>query len=168
MIGWILFALALALLILALRLRRTTGVPWARVAATDTRAWRQTTEPLISRTYGIVGKPDYVIETRAGQIPIEVKPSRTAATPYDSDLMQLAAYCLLIEETTGRAPRYGLLRYAHQTFRLPYDSRVRSELIDLLAAMRDDADAADVARSHDQPARCRGCGFYDMCTDALD
>lgn len=158
---------ALVLLALALRLRRSTGIPWAPVRATDTGGWRQIEQPLISRRYGLVGKPDYLLETRAGVVPVEVKPSRRATTPYESDLMQLAAYCLLVEETTGRAPQYGLLRYADDTFRLPYTSAVRSALLELLEELRADRAADDVARSHQQAARCRGCGFNAMCDDRL-
>ena len=46
--------------------------------------------------------------------------------------MQLAAYCLLVEETIGAAPPYGLLRYAERTFRLDYTQQALSEnLLDL-------------------------------------
>jgi CRISPR-associated exonuclease Cas4 len=159
---------AAVLLVLALRLRRATGIPWARIQATDTGGWRRAEAPLMSQRYGLVGKPDYVLETRAGLIPIEVKPGRQATEPYESDLMQLAAYCLLIEDTTGRAPRYGLLRYAQCTFQMPYTSALRSELLALIAEMREQQTAQDVGRSHASPARCRGCGFYSVCDDRLD
>ncbi|MBV9791275.1 MAG: Dna2/Cas4 domain-containing protein, partial [Chloroflexi bacterium] len=132
MIAYLLLVCALGLLVLALRLRRATGLPWTRVHSSDTSGWRQADEPLVSQRYGLVGKPDYVLETRGGLIPVEVKPSRRAAAPYESDLMQLAAYCLLIEDTTGRAPSYGLLRYAEQTFKLPYTPALRSGLLALL------------------------------------
>lgn len=164
--AWLIIG-AVVLLLLAWRLRRATGLPWARVRSSDTSGWRRSEQPLISRRYGLVGKPDYLLDTRGGLIPVEVKPSRRAAAPYESDLMQLAAYCLLIEDTTGRAPRYGLLRYAAQTFRLPYTPAVRAELLQLLAAMRADEVAAEVHRSHGQPARCRGCGFNGACDERL-
>lgn len=167
MIGWLLLLAALGLLILALRLRRSTGVPWARVARSDTNGWRRADEPLISQRYGVVGKPDYLIETRHGLVPIEVKPGRTAREPYDSDLMQLAVYCLLIEDTTGRAPPYGLLRYKSQTFKLPYTPTLRTHVLALLDDIRADRQAEDVPRSHHQAARCRACGFWSSCDDRL-
>jgi CRISPR-associated exonuclease Cas4 len=166
MIPAILLAAALLLLILALRLRRTTGVPWARVRMQD-NGWRATDQPLVSRRFGLVGKPDYVIESRGSLIPIEVKPGRAASEPYESDLIQLAAYCLLIEDSTGRAPPYGLLRYATHSFRLDYTPAIRDALLDLLDDLRADRDSDDVPRSHDQPARCRACGFWSQCDDRL-
>ena len=168
MLEWILLLFALALFALALWLRRSTGVPWAPLRYVDTDDWQRPERPLISQRYGLVGKPDYVVQTRAGLIPIEVKPTRTAAQPYDSDMAQLAAYCLLIEDTTGQAPSYGLLRYADQTFRVPYTTQRRAELLDLLAAMRADETADNVARSHRQVGRCRGCGFFDQCDERLE
>lgn len=158
---------AIGLFMLALRLRRASGIPWARVRSSDTGGWRAADQPLLSRRYRLVGKPDYLLETRAGVVPVEVKPGRRATRPYESDLMQLAAYCLLIEETTGRAPQYGLLRYATGTFRLQYTADVRESLLVLLEDMRDDRDADDVVRSHEQPARCRSCGFNIDCADRL-
>ncbi len=67
-------------------------------------------KPLFARQIGLTGKPDYLLDIRGSTIPFEVKPGRRAAQPYESDPMQLAAYCLLVEETSGDAPPYGLLR----------------------------------------------------------
>jgi CRISPR-associated exonuclease Cas4 len=162
-----LIALALALLAAGALLRRRTGLPWGRVVADDVGAGRELARPLYARRYGLTGKPDYLIERRGVSIPVEVKPGRRSPRPYDSDLMQLAAYCLLVEESTGVAPPYGLLRYADATFRLPYTDAVRERLIDTLEEMRDLLEADDAARSHDEARRCAGCGFRDLCEDSL-
>jgi CRISPR-associated exonuclease Cas4 len=167
-ISWFLLILGSLLLAGALHLRRASGLPWARIKLADTGGWQPAPRALVSHRYGLVGKPDYLLATRSGDIPVEVKPSRTATTPYESDLMQLAAYCLLVEDTTGRAPQYGLLRYATQTFRMPYTAKVRAELLDFIDEMQQDRAAADVARSHEQLGRCRSCGFYNNCADRLE
>jgi CRISPR-associated exonuclease Cas4 len=166
-------SLALALLLLALfaalwalRLRRKSGLPWAVVRYSDTHR-RAVEEPLFARRLGLTGKPDYLIERRGQLIPVEVKPGRRAGRPYESDLMQLAAYCLLVEETSGTAPPYGLLRYAEHTFRLDYTSAVRDELLLTLHEMRVMLEDDDCDRSHDEPQRCLGCGFYSQCDEAL-
>jgi len=160
-------ALSLAALAAALWLRQRSGLPWAPVVADDVSAGRALQRPLYSRRHGLTGKPDYLIERRGAPIPVEVKPGRRADRPYDSDLMQLAAYCLLVEETAGAAPPYGLLRYAERTFRLDYTPAVRTALLDILDEMRDLLDADDAARSHEDRRRCAGCGFVEICEDAL-
>jgi CRISPR-associated exonuclease Cas4 len=164
-VGLALILLALIALIGALRLRAATGLPWAPVVYHDTDAWTPE-RPLVARRIGLVGKPDYLIQMRGRLIPVEVKPGRNAARPYESDLMQLAAYCVLIEETTGAAPPYGLLRYAERTFRLSYTARVREKVLTLLDEMRNALDN-DCDRSHDDPARCWGCGFLSQCDQAI-
>lgn len=162
-----LIGLALLLLTTGALTRRRTGLPWGRVLADDVRGGRELQRPLVARRYGLTGKPDYLIERGGASIPVELKPGRRASRPYDSDLMQLAAYCLLVEETTGRAPPYGLLRYAEASFRLDYTDAVRDELLDILDTMRELLDEDDAERSHDEAARCAGCGFRDSCEDSL-
>jgi CRISPR-associated exonuclease Cas4 len=165
-VGLALLLLAALLWIWGLRLRRKTGLPWAPVIAQDTYG-RTLDKPLFARRIGLTGRPDYLLDIRGSTIPVEVKPGRRAARPYESDLMQLAAYCLLVEETSGAAPPYGLLRYAERTFRLDYTERVRDELLALLDELRAVLREPDCARSHDDPRRCQGCGFFEQCDEAL-
>ena len=162
-----LIVMAMVLLGSAALLRRRSGLPWGRVRSDDVGAGRALERPLVARRLGLTGKPDYLIERGGALIPVEVKPGRRAAQPYDADLMQLAAYCLLVEETSGQAPPYGLLRYAEQSFRLDYTPAVRARLLDILDEMHELLDADDAARSHDDARRCAGCGFRATCEDAL-
>ncbi len=172
--GTLVSGLALALIVgaiialaAAILLRRRSGLPWAQVVATDTSAWQPLVRPLFSARLGLTGKPDYILRRGQALIPVEVKPNRRASQPYLSDLMQLAAYLVLLEETTGVAPPYGLLRYAEATFELRYTAAVREEVLATLNEMRELLTAPDVERSHEEAARCRGCGFRAQCSDAL-
>jgi CRISPR-associated exonuclease Cas4 len=81
--------------------------------------------------------------------------------------MQLAAYCLLVEDATGQAPPYGVLRYADTSFRLDYTPAVRDELLEILDEMHDTLEDDDCERSHNEPRRCIACGFRDVCDEAL-
>ena len=166
-LGLALLLLALLAVVWGLRVRRSTGLPWAPVLYRDTGGGVPE-KPLIARKLGLVGKPDYLLDLRGQTIPVEVKPGRRAARPYESDLMQLAAYCVLIEETSGVAPPYGLLRYAEQTFRLDYTEQVRDEVLALLGEMRAALEEPDCDRSHDDERRCQSCGFFEQCDQALD
>lgn len=166
--------IGLAVLILALliglwgfRLRQATGLPWVPVIYQDTGGYAPE-KPLIARRLRLVGKPDYLLEIRGRIVPVEVKPGRRADRPYESDLMQLAAYCVLVEETSGAAPPYGLLRYAERTFRLDYTEQTRDDLLAILDEMREALADADCERSHDDARRCASCGFYEQCADALE
>ena len=163
----LLVGFALLLILAALTMRRSTGLPWKRISASDTLAWRRAERPLIAQRYGLVGRPDYVIEVGQKLIPVEVKPGRRASEPYAADVMQVAAYCLLVEETTGSRPPYGLLRYAEATFEVRWSKRLREELIGVLGEMRRAERRVSARRSHREAARCRGCGFFRQCDEAI-
>jgi CRISPR-associated exonuclease Cas4 len=97
-------------------------------------------------------------------IPVEVKSALSPTTPYRSHVLQMAAYCLLVEEEYGRPPPYGIIKYRDQALALDYSSRLRAELLDTLAKMRHDLAANDVAPSHSNPNRCRRCGYAADCS----
>ena len=161
--------IALALFLSARRQRAQTGLPYgARIVYADTGAWKRVERPLFSRRYGLTGKPDYIVEERGATIPVEVKPNRVAPAPRESDTLQLAAYALLIEEHFGAPPEYGLLKYRDAVFQIEITDELRARLLDTLAALRRDLNAREVARSHDEPRRCRACGYREECGQAID
>ena len=151
------------------RLRRIMGVPAGEVIYADTGAWSRTEAPLISRRYGLVGKPDYLVQVAEGRhlvtVPVEVKSRSRPDEPYDSHVLQLAAYCLLVEDVHQRRPPYGLLHYADATLRIPFTDELRRQVLDSADAIRRARAAADVARHHADPTRCRNCGYRHGCGD---
>lgn len=164
---FLLLGLAFLLLRQAAATRQQTGLPRGRVIYSDTGAWSRVERPLFSRRHLLTGRPDYVVEENGIWIPVEVKPRRTAPQPYPSDILQLAAYCLLIEEIYGEIPPHGLIKYRDQTFAIDYTPELRQELLALLEDMRQDLHASDVPRSHESPARCRACGYRPLCDHSL-
>lgn len=163
----ILILLALILLWRARAQRREAGLPPGRVVYADTGAWSRCEKPLFSRRYRLTGRPDYLVEERGRVIPVEVKPSRVAPAPYPSDILQLAAYCLLVEEATGQPPPHGLIKYRDAAFAVDYTPQLRARLLDAFAQMHLDRAARDVPPSHDEPGRCRACGFRAVCGKRL-
>ncbi len=168
----------LALLLLALaalawhragRLRAQTGLPPGRLIYSDARTagWQPAPKPLYSAAHRLAGKPDYLVETSGGIIPVEVKSSRAPDTPYLGHILQVAAYCLLVEETSGHTPRHGWLKYADALYEIDFTRELRQELLDTMVAIRAAATAEDVARSHHQPGKCAACAFNAVCDEAL-
>ena len=165
----IVLVVALAMFLVATKLRAKTGLPFgARIVYSDTGAWEKVERPLFSRRHALTGKPDYIVEQNCATIPIEVKPNRRASSPRESDVLQLAAYGLLIEETYHVAPPFGLLKYRDDVFQVDFDATLRARLLATLDAMRADLDARDVPRNHDEPPCCRACGYRDECGQALE
>jgi CRISPR-associated exonuclease Cas4 len=164
----ILAGLGVWLLYRARAAQEVTGLPMGRVAYVDTGAWKRCDSPLFSSAYRLTGRPDYLVETRSGLVPVEVKSGTAPAQPYESHVLQLAAYCLLVEETEGRTPPHGILKYEDQAFEIDYTDVLRSRLLDVLDELRDGLDSAGLPRDHDEPARCRACGYRKRCTQKLE
>jgi CRISPR-associated exonuclease Cas4 len=156
-----LIVVALLLGVVSAMLMRRSGLR-GRVVASDSVVARPS-RALRSAHHGIVGKPDYLIEEDGRIAPVELKPSRESNSPWLRDVVQLAAYCLLLEETEPRFAGYGYLRYANRTFRIDFTDRVRGELLRTIADMRADLSAADVAPSHRDPRRCARCMLVRVC-----
>lgn len=149
-------------------LRRKTGLPLGRVVYSDTGTRRELTDPLYSSDLRLAGKPDYLVEMPDGTIvPMEVKSGRPPEQPHEGHLMQLIAYCALVEDDLGERPPYGLLRYSDRTFAIDYSVELENQLIELLALMRHDLGEGNVGRSHDVPAKCRSCGVGHACIENL-
>ena len=166
--------LALALLFIASilffisgRQRRAAGLPAGRVVYTDTRAWGAVEKPLFDLELGLTGKPDYLVEQNGKLIPVEVKTGRTPEAPYDAHIFQVAVYCLLVQKTYDKRPPYGLLHYPDRDFAVDYTPELEAALLALLADIRRAGRRSDVKRSHDDPQRCRRCGFRNTCDQRL-
>ncbi len=162
-----LLLLALVFMLVAGLQRRAAGLPGGRVIYTDTRGWGEVEKPLYDAELGLTGKPDYLVEQNGRIIPVEVKTGRTPEAPYDSHIFQLASYCHLVEKTFGKRPPYGIIHYPGRDFAVDYTRELESALLDILADMRIDERRVSVSRSHEQPQRCRRCGFREVCDERL-
>ncbi|MCG3209112.1 MAG: hypothetical protein FOGNACKC_02731 [Anaerolineae bacterium] len=168
-VGLLLLALGGWLFVRSIALRRRSGLPHGRLVYADTHGhnWQPAPQPLFSAKYQLVGKPDYLVQTPAGLIPVEVKTGAAPRVPYLGHILQLAAYCLLVEETTGQTPPHGLLKYADALFEVDFNRDLRAELMQVMAEVRQARLADEAPRSHDQPGKCAACGFVDRCDEAL-
>jgi CRISPR-associated exonuclease Cas4 len=158
---------AFLLLWLSSRRQRSMGIPTGRVIFSDTSAWGKVEMPLYDPQLRLTGKPDYLVRQGAASLPVEVKSGWAPSSPYSGHLFQLAAYCLLVEKTTGQRPPYGVLNYRNRTFAIDYTERIESDLHAILAEMRRLEKRTNVARSHQEPSRCARCGYRSICEEHL-
>lgn len=168
-IGIVLLVLLVGVLLLwfSRRMHRGSGLPAGEIVYSDTSGWRKQQDPMISRRFGIVGKPDYLVvvkeRRRKVHIPVEVKSRKRPPAPYDSHVMQLGAYCLIVEDIYKERPPYGLLHYADDTLKIPFSNALRSQVLTSAEAIRRNRQATDVARQHRDAGRCQGCGYRHGC-----
>jgi len=120
-----------------------------------------------SDKYGLIGRPDYVIKMEDKQIPVEEKKGRTPKGPLFSHILQIAAYCLLIEESTGKTPPYGLLKYPEQQHEIEYNEDLKKVLLEKLREMRKIMDTGEAHRNHNRPGKCKSCSRNDSCPEKI-
>jgi len=167
-VALLLFATGVILLTVSKRFGRKSGMPRGEVIYEDASGGAE--EPFISKRLLMAGKPDYLMKDRNGDlIPVEVKSSNAprAGRPYESHLMQLAAYFLLLEDVLQRPVPYGLIRYRNRTLRVANTDELRTRLMEVIVQMRR-LMARDVARrTHNRVQRCSRCSVAHACDERL-
>ncbi|MDD1732027.1 MAG: CRISPR-associated Cas4 family protein, partial [Methanosaeta sp. NSM2] len=90
-------------------MRQKNGIPQGQVIYSDLDRPAQV---LHSSSLALSGKPDYIVRDGEGRlIPVEIKSGR-AKVPHRGHILQLAAYCLLIEENYHMDVPYGIIVYS--------------------------------------------------------
>lgn len=162
-----LVVLALTLFLQARKRQQQIGLPAGRIIYSDTSAWGPVHEALYDPQLRLTGRPDYLVEQRGQVIPVEVKSSPAPSGPYDSHILQLASYCLLVERTTGTRPPYGILHYPNRTYAIDYTPQLETALLDVLDEMQRLGKRKEIDRSHQSAARCSACGYRDLCEQRI-
>ncbi len=173
-IGIGLLLLALALLILLINDRRyqrerliaerhrALGLPAGELVYEDADGQGET---LSSNSYPLVGKPDYVVKIPDGRpVPIELKLNvHDATVPYSNHMVQIAAYCLILEDYFEQPPTHGILRYADREFTIEYTPALRKKVIRLLSEMARYSEKQPPPLARQRVAKCRACAFQPTC-----
>jgi CRISPR-associated exonuclease Cas4 len=128
----------------------------------------ESAEVLHSEKYGLSGKPDFIIEEAEEIVPVEFKSGRLPQGPLFSHIVQLAAYCLILDEMDGKKVTRGVLRYGEHEFDIDFDDALRGLVISKLSEMRQGLVTGDVHRNHNRPGKCRSCSRREMCSERLD
>lgn len=120
-----------------------------------------------SQVHGLVGRPDELRRAPDGRVvPVEVKSSRGPAPgrpPYFSHVLQLYAYCQIVEDRYGAAPPYGMLIYSDGIPRkVAWDARARQELAEWVARFREPYGGEALPTV----PKCRSCSYLPVCDQA--
>jgi hypothetical protein len=92
-------------------------------------------------------------------------PDKTRTIPLGRD--EVAAYCLMVEERYQTPVRRSQLLYQNRSLEIVFDDHLRLKLLDIVRELRAAEAVIDIPRSHNSLARCRGCGFRQVCRDSL-
>lgn len=165
---FVFLAVAGLLLLRARSLHEQSGLPGGQVIYTDAGTWFRNEDSLHSAKDRLLGKPDYLVEQTNGEIiPVEIKSGSAPTSPWPGHILQLAAYCRLVDDVYGVRPSFGILQYRDQAFTVEYSVDLEEDLLNLMHKMRQDHQEEDVERSHDDAARCQACGYMERCRDRI-
>ncbi len=122
-------------------------------------------EALSSSTFALAGKPDYVVQLPDGRpVPIELKLGvHDATAPYSNHAIQVAAYCLILEDYFEQPPTHGILRYADCEFTVEYTPALRRKVIKLLTEMERCSQQQPPPLTKQRANKCRACTFQPIC-----
>ncbi|UCE37176.1 MAG: CRISPR-associated protein Cas4 [Thermoplasmata archaeon] len=149
----------------ASKLRTEHGISEGKIDYVD--ALDGQSEMLRSEKYGLRGRPDYILDKKGELIPVEVKTGRIPRGPLFSHIIQLAAYCLLLEEKNNRTPPYGIIKYGDTQHKIEYTKELRDILINKLDEMKKIMVTGEAHRNHRRENKCRGCSRREICPERL-
>lgn len=141
------------------------GLPMGEIVYLD--ELNDHTPVLYSDKYDISGRPDFVVLTNGEYIPIEFKSGRVPRGPLFSHIIQIAAYCILVEENFGKSPPYGIIKYGKTDFNIDYTNDLKELVLKKVAEIRVAEATGIVHRNHNNPNRCLGCSRRDFCDEKL-
>jgi len=128
---------------------------------------REKPKLFVSEKYGLSGRPDLVIVEGEHHVPVEIKTGRTPRGPLFSHILQVAAYCLLMEEEYGSAPPYGIVRYGATSHEIEYNEDTKNLVLAKLQEMRAAARKGEAHRNHNRPGKCVHCSRRSVCPERL-
>ena len=138
-------------------------IPEGKITYTDLD---KPAKALYSRRFNLAGKPDYIVKRDDGCIPVELKNTK-AKTPYKGHILQLASYCLLLEDSGIKVP-FGVITYGNDQFKIPFDNLLRNDVTGILETIRAEIRSENVKRNHNQPNRCIFCSLRKFCDFRLN
>lgn len=125
------------------------------------------TEPIFSNSLKIAGKPDFIVKNGNLYIPIEIK-TTIADLPYKGHILQLTAYCILVEEKFSTKVEFGIIEYGNgKQYKINFDYNLQFELWKMLKEMRNALKLGRVERNHNSENRCAVCSVREFCDKQL-
>lgn len=149
----IVLALLLIFLIALLKLTRVPGAVYKNKVKYSDHA-KAPVKPFFSNKYWLTGKPDYILDTKDGLIPLDIKNTAKPKEPYFGHVMQVVSYCLLMEEENAIPPKYGILRYNDGQFYISYTPERKAHLLKTMDKMKQHM-RSNTCPEPDPKSRCK-------------
>ena len=143
--------------------RERSGIPEGKLIQADSELVKFR-KPLFSERLMLAGRPDAVIMKGGECIPVEIKIREPPEKPFESHIMQLAAYCFLLEENGYKVNR-GLILYkgksGQREFWIDYSDGLKAYLIMTVYNIRNLKSLPPRIRSR----KCEFCSVREKCEE---
>lgn len=122
---------------------------------------------LVSKRYGLSGRPDYIISDKKGRhMPVEIKTGVKPRYPYFSHIVQIGVYGFLVEDLYGYCPG-GLLRYKDKTFFIELDEKLGRTIKEIRINLLNDLKNGSMHRNHERRGKCKNCSMRENCPEKI-
>ncbi len=144
-------------------LKKINHIPDGEIIYSDLH---EPAQPLFSSKHRLTGKPDYIVKQNDTWVPVEFK-TGVSQHPHTHHIMQLAAYCQLIEDTSNSFVPHGYLVYPNHHHTIQFNPKIRFELESTMKTMRTMQKKHEIIRNHNEPKKCIHCSMRQYCQEKL-
>ncbi|MBD3408119.1 MAG: CRISPR-associated protein Cas4 [Candidatus Lokiarchaeota archaeon] len=144
-------------------IKRSYHIPDGKITYADLNISEKT---LFSPRYRLAGKPDYIVKQQEKLLPVEVK-SGAYSHPQFHHIMQLTAYCVLLEDTFQTFVPQGLLVYPSGHHMIMMNPKVRFQLEQIIHEINYSKRSQTAYRNHHDKWKCRSCSLRQHCMEKL-
>jgi len=150
---------------ISLYLRAKHNIPRGQIEYSD----KLHADSFFSKELLMSGKPDYILKQDGDYIPVEKKTGRIPRGPLFSHILQVGAYCMLLEEHYEKKPPHGIIEYRdNHRFTIDYDEKlkalIQSKIVEMRSIMKGEKEAY---RNHHRKNKCLRCSRRDNCSVKL-
>lgn len=125
---------------------------------------------VVSRRLGLQGRVDFIRTDKEGPIPVEVKRGRakrigTGLTGWPSDILQVAAYAMLLEECLETSVQHARIHYARDTawVHVAVTDDLREEVQEAVVQARKLGSSSTRPPVADNENLCKHCSLSRVC-----
>ncbi len=141
-------------------IKKTNKIEKGKVTYSDLN---KPSRALFSRRYRLAGKPDYIVNQNGSFYPVEYKTGKNNK-PMKNHILQVAAYCQLVEENFNNFVPHGILVYNNKnSFKIPYNPALRFELENAITKIRYVIRTGKITRNHNDISKCENCSMRKYC-----
>ena len=122
-------------------------------------------EAITSDEFPVSARPTYIVRLPDKQLlPVDVKPiAINAMNPDSHHVLQVATYCLILEEYAEEPPTHGILRYTDREFPIEYTTALRRKVLRHLKQMDLCSSQQPPALQKQKATKCRACIYQPIC-----